>query len=121
MKKLFGEALGTFCLVFAGTGAIVIDDVTHGGVSHVGVGLTFGLVVLAMIYALGDVSGCHLNPAVSLGFFVARRFEGRLVLPYILCQCLGALLASASLWLMFPTHANLGATIPTGGAVQSLG
>src|SRR6266851_6256634 len=114
MRKLAAEALGTFALVFSGTGAIVIDDVTHGAVTHVGIGLTFGLIVLAMIYALGDVSGAHLNPAVTLGFFVARRLEGRLVVPYIVSQCLGAILASATLRLMFPTNATLGATLPAG-------
>jgi aquaporin NIP len=119
MRKLAAETLGTFVLVFAGTGAIVINDVQGGAITHVGIALTFGLVVLAMIYALGDVSGCHLNPAVSLGFYVARRFEGRLLLPYILCQCLGALIASATLRVMFPDHATLGATLPASGAIQS--
>lgn len=119
MRKLAAELFGTFALVFAGTGAIVINDVSGGTVSHVGVAFTFGLIVLAMIYALGDVSGCHLNPAVTLGFFFARRFEGRWVLPYIASQCLGALLASLTLRLMFPTHATLGATLPAGDALQS--
>jgi MIP family channel proteins len=119
MRKLAAEVLGTFALVFAGTGAIVINDVSGGTVSHVGIALTFGLIVLAMIYAVGDVSGAHLNPAVTLGFFVARRFEGRWVVPYIASQCLGALLASFSLRLMFPTHATLGATLPAGDAIQS--
>ena len=119
MRKLAAELLGTFALVFAGTGAIVINDVSGGTVTHVGVALTFGLVVLAMIYAVGDVSGAHLNPAVTLGFFVARRFEGRWVVPYIASQCLGAILASLTLRLMFPTHATLGATLPAGDAVQS--
>jgi aquaporin Z len=119
MRRLTAEALGTFCLVFAGTGAIVIND-THGGaVTHVGIALTFGLVVLAMIYALGDVSGCHLNPAVTLGFFVARRFEGRWVGPYILSQCIGAVAAGLLLRIMFPDHTTLGATLPAGSAVQS--
>src|SRR5579883_717086 len=119
MRRLAAELFGTFALVFAGTGAIVINDVSGGTVSHVGVAFTFGLIVLAMIYALGDVSGCHLNPAVTLGFFMARRFEGRWVLPYIASQCLGALLASLTLRLMFPTHATLGATLPAGDVLRS--
>jgi aquaporin NIP len=119
MRKYAAEVLGTFALVFAGTGAIVVNDTQGGVVSHVGVALTFGLVVLAMIYAVGDVSGAHLNPAVTLGFFLARRFEGRLVLPYVLSQCVGALLASGLLRLLFPWHATLGATVPAGPAVQS--
>src|SRR6201996_2978136 len=104
MKKLFAEFIGTFSLVFAGTGAIVINDVSGGTVTHVGVALTFGLVVLAMIYTVGDVSGCHLNPAVTLGFVAARRFEAHRAAPYIACQCLGAGLASLVVWAMFPTH-----------------
>jgi aquaporin Z len=119
MRKLAAELLGTFALVFAGTGAIVINDVSGGTVSHVGIALTFGLIVLAMIYAVGDVSGAHLNPAVTLGFFVSRRFEGRWVVPYIASQCLGALLASLTLRLLFPTNATLGATLPAGDALQS--
>ena len=119
MRKLAAELLGTFALVFAGTGAIVINDVTGGTVSHVGIALTFGLIVLAMVYAVGDVSGAHLNPAVTLGFFAARRFEGRWVALYIASQCAGALLASLALRLMFPTNATLGATRPAGGALQS--
>lgn len=119
MRKLAAEVFGTFSLVFAGTGAIVVNDTSGGVVSHVGVALTFGLVVLAMIYALGDVSGCHLNPAVTIGFFAARRFEARHVAPYIACQCVGAGLASATLWAMFPSHATLGATLPAGAAGQS--
>lgn len=119
MKKLAAEFVGSFILVFAGTGAIVIDGVSGGGVSHVGVALTFGLVVLAMIYAVGDVSGAHLNPAVTLGFFAARRFHGRWVAPYIASQCIGAILASSTLRLMFPDHSTLGATVPAGTALQS--
>ena len=77
MRKVLAELIGTFALVFAGTGAIVVDDVSHGTVTHVGVSLTFGLIVLAMIYTLGDVSGAHLNPAVTLGFVTAGRMAGR--------------------------------------------
>src|SRR5947207_906671 len=107
MRRLVAELLGTFALVFAGTGAIVLNDVSGGTVTHVGIALTFGLIDLAMIYALGDVSGAHLNPAVTLGFFAARRFESRWVAPYIASQCAGALLASLVLRWMFPTNATL--------------
>ncbi|HEY2251234.1 MAG TPA: aquaporin [Planctomycetaceae bacterium] len=119
LRKLAAESFGTFALVFAGTGAIVVNDMTGGTVSHVGVALTFGLIVLSMIYAVGDVSGCHLNPAVTLGFFVARRFEARSVGLYIASQCCGAILASAVLRWMFPTHPTLGATQPAGDPLQS--
>jgi aquaporin Z len=90
-----------------------------GHVTHVGIALTFGLIVLAMIYAVGDVSGAHLNPAVTLGFFAARRVEARWVAPYISGQCAGALLASLILRLLFPTTSTLGATLPAGPALQS--
>src|SRR5471032_2845285 len=119
MRSLAAEMFGTFSLVFAGTGAIVINDVSGGTVSHVGIAFTFGLIVLAMIYALGDVSGCHLNPAVTFGFFVACRLHGRWVVPYIVSQCFGAILASLTLRLMFPSHATLGVTLPAGDVLQS--
>lgn len=115
MKRLAAEALGTFALVFAGTAAIISNDVSGGAVTHVGVSLTFGLVVMAMIYSLGDVSGAHLNPAVTLGFWRARRFPGREVAGYIAAQLIGAFLASGLLRLAFPSHVTLGATLPTGG------
>jgi aquaporin NIP len=118
-KKLVAEFLGTFCLVFAGTGAIVIDSVSGGAVSHVGVALTFGLIVLAMIYTIGDISGAHINPAVTIGFFAARRFEARYILPYVISQCAGALAATVVLRLLFPKSSTLGETIPAGSAMQS--
>jgi aquaporin Z len=119
MKKYFAEFVGTFALVFAGTGAIVINEVSGGVITHVGVALTFGLIVLAMIYTIGDISGAHINPAVTLGFFTARRFAGKQVLPFIAAQCAGALLASAILHFLFPQNATLGATLPAGPAMQS--
>ena len=119
-KKYAAEFIGTFGLVFAGTGAIVINDVSGGAVTSVGIGLTFGLIVLAMIYAIGDVSGAHLNPAVTLGFFVGRRLEATMVLQYILSQLSGALAASLLLRALFPQHLTLGLTAPTGLALQSL-
>jgi aquaporin Z len=119
MRPLAAEVFGTFCLVFAGTGAVVVNDVSGGAGTHVGVALTFGLVVLAMIYAVGDVSGCHLNPAVTLGFLAAGRFPAGRVVPYVACQCLGAGLASGVLRALFPAHPTLGATLPAGPVMQS--
>jgi aquaporin Z len=118
-KKCIAEALGTFCLVFSGTGAIVINEASGGAITHVGVALTFGLVVMAMIYAIGDVSGAHLNPAVTLGFWMARRFPGQAVIPYVASQVLGAFAASGLLRVMFLSNASLGATEPAGPALQS--
>lgn len=119
MNKLIAECFGTFCLVLAGTGAIVINDVSGGAITHVGVALTFGLIVMAMIHSVGDVSGAHLNPAVTLGFWTARRFPGKQVLPYLASQTAGALLASGLLRGLFPSHATLGSTLPQGSAGQS--
>jgi MIP family channel proteins len=119
MQKFFAEALGTFALVFAGTGAIIINDVSKGAVTHVGVALTFGLVILAMIYTFGDISGAHFNPAVTLGFWVAGKMTPELVLPYVISQLLGAICASSLLAIMFLTHPNLGATIPSGPGWQA--
>ena len=118
MKQYIAEAIGTFALVFAGTGAIVINDVSGGTVSHVGIALTFGLVVMAMIYAVGDTSGAHLNPAVTVGFWLARRLPGRAVGPYIGSQLVGAFAASGLLSLLF-THPTLGATHPAGSIAQT--
>ena len=118
-KKYVAEALGTFALVFAGTGAIIINDETGGTVSHVGIALTFGLVVMAMIYSLGDISGAHINPAVTIGFWAAKRLQGRQVLPYIASQCIGAVAASVILRLLFLEHSTLGATLPANQWWQS--
>src|SRR5688500_16695929 len=114
------EAIGTFALVFAGTGAIVVNDFSGGAVTHVGVAMTFGLVVMTMIYAVGDVSGAHLNPAVTVGFWAAGRLPGRQVGPYVLSQVAGGLLASGALRAMFGNRASLGASLPAGPAFQSL-
>jgi aquaporin Z len=119
MKKLLAEFLGTFALVFAGTGAIVIDSASGGAIGHAGIALTFGLVVLAMIHTFGDVSGAHLNPAVTIGFAAARRFPLREVPGYLGAQAGGAFAASGLLRALFPADATLGATLPAGAAAQS--
>jgi aquaporin NIP len=119
MNKYLSEFFGTFGLVFAGTGAIVINQVSNGAITHVGIALTFGLIVLAMIYTFGDVSGAHLNPAVTVAFCVAGRFPKGQVLPYILSQCAGAFLASGLLRYLFRENKTLGATLPAGPAMQS--
>jgi aquaporin Z len=119
MNKILAELVGTFALVFAGTGAIVIDTATSGGVSHVGVALTFGLIVMAMIYAVGDVSGAHLNPAVTIAFALAARLEWRSVPAYMAAQCTGALAASVLLRALFLGVPSLGETVPSGAAWQS--
>jgi aquaporin NIP len=119
MKKYVAEALGTFALVFAGTGAIIINEASAGAITHVGIALTFGLIILAMIYTVGDISGAHLNPAVTLGFWTARRLPGGEVAPYVVSQAVGAFIASGLLRLLFPQNKLLGATMPAGTDLQS--
>jgi aquaporin NIP len=119
MKKYFAEVIGTFALVFCGTGAIVINQETAGVVSHPGVAFTFGLIVMVMIYALGPVSGAHLNPAVTLAFAVAKKFPTKEVLPYVFSQVIGGLVASLTLRFLFPANELLGTTLPAGSDMQS--
>lgn len=119
MKRYLAEAIGTFALVFAGTTAIVVENLTGGEVTHVGVALTFGLVVMTMIYAVGDVSGAHLNPAVTLGFWAAGRLRAPDLPPYIFSQCAGALVASFMVRALFPESTGLGGTVPTGATFQA--
>lgn len=114
------EFLGTFFLVFAGCGAVVVDDLYGGQLGHLGVSMVFGLVVMAMIYAVGNVSGAHLNPAVTLGFWFAGRLPLRRVAPYVAAQFAAAVAAAFVLRSMFPMHATLGGTWPAGDPVQSL-
>ena len=119
MKKYIAELIGTFALVFCGTGSIIVNQEFHGTVTHVGISITFGLIVMAMIYTLGNISGAHINPAVSIAFVLAKRFPAKELLPYIVSQITGALLASLILKFLFPDNLLLGATVPHGGIAQS--
>lgn len=119
MRKYLAEIIGTFALVFCGTGAIIINQESNGAVTNVGIAITFGLIVASMIYALGDISGAHLNPAVTLAFWLAKEFPAKQILPYITSQMIGALLASSILKFLFPANDTLGSTLPIGLPLQS--
>lgn len=119
MRKYIAELTGTFAMVLCGTGAMVINQQSGGTVTHVGVAITWGLIVMCMIYALGEVSGAHMNPAVTIAFTVAGRFKASLLPGYIISQLAGALLASFTLKFLFPESPFLGATLPAGSEMQS--
>ena len=119
MRKYLAELIGTFAMVFCGTGAIIINQESGGAITHVGIAITFGLIVATMIYTIGDISGAHLNPAVTIAFWVAKEFPFKEIAPYILSQAVGAFLASFILRMLFPANTVLGATLPTGSEMQS--
>ena len=120
-REAIAEFLGTFILVFAGTGAVMVNKISGGSITHLGISFVFGAVVTAMIYALGHISGAHFNPAVTLGFWASGFFPKYKVLPYILAQCAGAFAASQILLITLGEVANLGATVPLNGNwLQSL-
>jgi aquaporin NIP len=117
-RALVAEAVGTFALVFAGCGAIMVDA-KSGALGHLGIAISFGLVIMVMIYALGHVSGAHLNPAVTLSFAVARQFPRRLIVPYWAAQLAGALIGAAILRGSLGNLAEVGATFPSGSDGQA--
>jgi aquaporin NIP len=119
MKKYLAEFIGTFGLVFCGAGAVTVNEVTGGAITHVGVAISFGLIIMTMIYALGDISGAHFNPAVTLAFAVSKNFPWKEVGPYFLSQLAGAFLASGALRFIFPTADLMGTTLPAGTDLQS--
>ncbi len=113
MRKYISESIGTFSMIFCGTGAMTINEVTGGDVTHVGIAITWGLIVMAMIYAFGEISGAHFNPAVTIAFAYAKKFEWKEVPKYITAQCIGAILASSILLFLFPESEFLGGTLPS--------
>ena len=119
MKRYLAELIGTFALVFCGTGAIIIDQQTNGGVTHVGIALTFGMIVMSMIYTFGSISGAHINPAVTIGFVILKKMKSKEVLPYLAAQLTGAVMASVFLHGLFPQNRDLGVTVPSGTNGQS--
>lgn len=119
MNKYLAEFIGTFALIFLGTGAIVINEITHGAVSHLGVCLVFGLVVMVIVHTLGGISGGHVSPAVTWGLYLAKRFPGGEVVPYMVSQMAGALSASLCLKLFFPEHPTLGLTAPMHSSISA--
>jgi aquaporin NIP len=120
MKKYIAELIGTYALVLFGTGAVVVNELTKGDVTHLGICITFGLIVTIMIYTFGSISGTHINPAVTVGFQLAGCFGIKDVLPYIIAQVVGACMASATLVLLFSDYqGTLGATLPAGSEMQS--
>src|SRR6186997_3423155 len=117
-RVLAAEAIGTFALVFAGAGAVMVDAKT-GALGHVGVAITFGLVIMVMIYAVGHISGAHFNPAVSFAFALTRHFPWPRVFAYWSAQVLGAVIAAAILRGSLGNVAHVGATLPAGSQGQS--
>jgi len=120
LRRAGAELVGTYALVTAGCGAIIVNSLT-GALTHVGVALTFGLIITVMVAAAGHISGAHFNPAVTLGFALSRHFPWRNVLAYITAQLTGAIAGALTLQLLFGPISNLGATLPAGSAWQSLG
>jgi MIP family channel proteins len=116
---LLAEVLGTAILLLFGTGAAVVNEQTHA-LGHTGVAAAFGLVVFILIQSLGPVSGCHINPAVTIGFWAMGRFPAKRVLPYVLAQLVGALIGSGLVKLLAGPGSLLGATLPAHGAMQAL-
>lgn len=113
MRRLVAEGIGTFFLVFIGPGAVMVNTFSGGSIGHVGVALAFGFVVIAMIYALGHLSGAHINPAVTIAFWSVRKFPLGEVVPYVIAQCAGAIGASILLRAALGHVGHMGATLPS--------
>lgn len=119
MKKYLAEFIGTFALVFFGTGAIIVNQQTEGSLGLFGISASFGIIIMAMIYVFGDTSGTHINPAVTLSLALGKLMPKKDVLGYVFAQIVGAILASGFLYILFPRNQSLGGTTPSGGVLQS--
>jgi aquaporin NIP len=119
MKKYLSEFIGMFILIFAGTGSVIVNQHTNGALGLAGIAAVWGFVIIAMIYAFGDISGTHINPAVTIAFAVDKRFSWKEVPPFLIAQLLGALAASMLLHFLFPDNPSLGLTQPSGSEMQS--
>ena len=119
MKKYLAEFIGTFALVFCGTGAIIVNEQSNGALGLVGIAFAFGIIVSAMIYVFGNISGAHINPSVTIALVTGKLISIKEASFYIFAQILGAILASVLLKIMFSENLTLGATIPSGELVQS--
>lgn len=119
MKKYLSEFLGTFILVFFGTGSVIVNEQSNGALGLVGISLTFGIIIIAIIYSLGSISGAHINPAVTITLWFGRLIERKEALFYVLSQFFGAIMASLLLKLIFPNNLGLGTTNPSGSIMQT--
>ncbi len=119
IKKYIAEFIGTFALVFCGTGAIIVNQQSNGSLGLVGISLAFGIIVSAVIYVFGNISGSHINPSVTIALLLGKIMTKKDASFYIIAQILGAILASGLLKFMFPENLTLGATLPSGGLFQS--
>ncbi len=115
MKREVSELIGTFAMVFCGCGAMTINEITNGSIGHVGIAITWGLIVMSMIYAFCEISGAHFNPAVTIGFAIAKKFGWCDVPKYIIAQSIGAFIAVFLLWFLFPESNSFGHTYPAEG------
>ena len=118
MKKYLAEFLGTFLLVFCGTGAIVINEMSGGFLTQAGIALVFGLVVASVILVIGDQSGAHINPSVTLAFFIHKRLPAKQAVSYIINQLAGGISASFLLQFLFPTSSSPGSTATSVSSLQ---
>lgn len=119
MKKYIAECIGTFALVFFGTGSVIVNQQTDGSLGLIGISAVFGIIIIAMIYIFGSISGTHINPAVTISLAIGKLMPKNEVVGYLVAQVLGAFLASGLLFLLFPNTQTLGETLPSGSVMQS--